>query len=149
MDNNVNNVNGRVLLVDDEEEFISTLSTRLETRNLNVTTATSGEEAVKLTDQQDFDVIILDLTMPGMDGIETLKTIKENHPEAEIIMLTGHASIATTVEAMKYGAEDYLEKPVNMSDLLTKIKAARDKHILILQRQSKEQIKDILKTRAW
>lgn len=144
-----NTFNAKVLLVDDEEEFISTLSQRLETRDLNVTTATSGQEAVKLTDKQDFDAILLDITMPGMDGIETLKQIKEKHPEAEIIMLTGHGSIASTVEAMKYGAEDYLEKPVNMPELLAKIKEARDKHVLILQRQSKEQIKDILKTKSW
>lgn len=144
-----NTFNAKVLLVDDEEEFISTLSQRLETRNLNVTTASSGQEAVELTDQQDFDAILLDITMPGMDGIETLKRIKEKHPEAEIIMLTGHGSIASTVEAMKSGAEDYLEKPVDMSELLAKIKEARDKHVLILQRQSKEQIKEILKTKFW
>lgn len=144
-----NTFNAKVLLVDDEEEFISTLSQRLETRNLNVTTATSGEQAVDLTDQQDFDAILLDITMPGMDGIETLKQIKEKHPEAEIIMLTGHGSIESTVEAMKHGAEDYLEKPVKMPELLAKIKEARDKHVLILQRQSKEQIKDILKTKSW
>lgn len=144
-----NTFNAKVLLVDDEEEFISTLSQRLETRDLNVTTASSGQEAVELTDQQDFDAILLDITMPGMDGIETLKRIKEKHPEAEIIMLTGHGSIASTVEAMKSGAEDYLEKPVDMSELLAKIKEARDKHVLILQRQSKEQIKEILKTKFW
>jgi len=144
-----NTFNAKVLLVDDEEEFISTLSQRLETRDLNVTTASSGQEAVELTDQQDFDAILLDITMPGMDGIETLKRIKEKHPEAEIIMLTGHGSIASTVEAMKSGAEDYLEKPVDMSELLAKIKEARDKHVLILQRQSKEQINEILKRKSW
>lgn len=144
-----NTFNAKVLLVDDEEEFISTLSQRLETRDLNVTTASSGQEAVELTDQQDFDAILLDITMPGMDGIETLKRIKEKHPEAEIIMLTGHGSIASTVEAMKSGAEDYLEKPVDMPELLAKIKEARDKHVLILQRQSKEQINEILKRKSW
>lgn len=144
-----NKLNTRVLLVDDEEEFITTLAARLETRNLNVTTATRGQDAVDLTDRQDFDVIILDVSMPGMDGIETLRRIKEKHPEAEIIMLTGHGTIQTTVEAMKLGAEDYIEKPVEMPALLQKIKDARDKHVLILQEQSKERIEKILKAKPW
>ncbi len=140
---------GNVLLVDDEEDFIRSLSQRLEVRGLKVTGATRGEEAIQLVDGQEFDAIVLDLSMPGMDGMETLKTIKDSHPDAEIIILTGHGTIKTSIEAMKLGAEDFLEKPVDFKELLNKIEEARNKRILILQKQSKEEIKTILKSKAW
>ncbi len=142
-------LNAKVLLVDDEEDFIHTLSQRLEVRGLKVTGATRGADAVELVDKQEFDAIVLDLAMPGMDGLETLKKIRENHPEAEIIILTGHASVKTSIEAMKLGAEDYLEKPVDMQDLLKKIEEAKHKRILVLRKQSKEEIEKILKSKAW
>ena len=145
----VEKMSARVLLVDDEEDFLESLSRRLETRGLKVTGATRGEEAVKLVDHQDFDAIILDLAMPGMDGLETLKRIREKAPESEIIMLTGHSSIKSSVEAMKLGAEDYLEKPFDINDLLEKIKEAKNKHILVLQKKSKEEIENILKAKPW
>ncbi|MBM9603048.1 response regulator [Desulfopila inferna] len=142
-------LNAKVLLVDDEEDFIHTLSQRLEVRGLKVTGATRGADAVDLVDKQEFDAIVLDLAMPGMDGLETLKKIRENHPEAEIIILTGHASVKTSIEAMKLGAEDYLEKPVDMQDLLKKIEEAKHKRILVLRKQSKKEIEKILKSKAW
>lgn len=138
-----------VLLVDDEEDFINSLSQRLEVRGLKVTGATRGEEAIELVDGQEFDAIVLDLSMPGMDGMETLKTIKANHPDAEIIILTGHGTIKTSIEAMKLGAEDFLEKPVDLKELLNKIQEARNKRIVILQKQSKDEIKNIMKSKAW
>lgn len=139
----------KVLLVDDEEEFVENLSQRLEIRGLKVTAATRGEDAVSLVDNQSFDAIVLDLAMPGMGGLETLKKIREKHPDAEIIMLTGHGSVKSSVEAMKLGAEDFLEKPVDIYDLLKKISKARDKRVLILQNQSKAEIQEILKSKAW
>lgn len=139
----------KILLVDDEEEFIATLGQRLETRNLKVMTATNGERAIEIVDSQEVDVIILDLAMPGMDGLEVLRHIKADHPEAEIIMLTGHATIESSVEAMKLGAEDFLEKPVDMKELLEKIREAKQKRVLVLQERSKAEIEKILKTRAW
>ncbi len=143
------NLNAKVLLVDDEDDFLKTLTQRLEVRGLKVTGATRGEEAIDLADKQEFDAIVIDLAMPGMDGLETLKHIKENHPEAEIIMLSGQGSIKKSTEAMKLGAEDFLEKPVDIQELLQKISEAKDKHILILQKKSKEEIENILKTKAW
>ena len=134
-------------MVDDEEEFVENLSQRLEIRGLKVTAATRGEDAVSLADNQNFDAIVLDLAMPGMGGLETLKKIREKHPDAEIIILTGHGSVKSSVEAMKLGAEDFLEKPVDINDLLEKISKARDKRILILQKQSKAEIQEILKSR--
>lgn len=145
----VEKLNAKVLLVDDEEDFLDSLSQRLETRGLKVTGATRGEDAVDMVDRQEFDAIVLDLAMPGMDGLETLKRIREKHPESEIIMLTGHASIKSSVEAMKLGAEDYLEKPFEINELLEKIKEAKNKHILVLKEKSKKEIEKILKTKSW
>lgn len=143
------NLKAKVLLVDDEDDFLKTLSQRLEVRGLKVTGATRGEEAVDLVDKQEFDAIVIDLAMPGMDGLETLKHIKESHPEAEIIMLSGQGSIKKSTEAMKLGAEDFLEKPVDIQELLKKIAEAKDKRVLILQKKSREEIEDILRNKAW
>ena len=143
------NLKAKVLLVDDEEEFLETLSQRLEVRGLKVTSANRGEEAVRLTEKQNFDAIVIDLAMPGMDGLETLKRIKQSHPDAEIIMLSGHGTVKSSIAAMKLGAEDFLEKPVDIQELLEKIDAAKSKRILILQKQSKEEIENILKNKPW
>lgn len=143
------NLNAKVLLVDDEDDFLKSLTQRLEVRGLKVTGATRGKEAVDLVDKQEFDAIVLDLAMPGMDGLETLKQIKENHPEAEIIMLSGQGSIKKSTEAMKLGAEDFLEKPVDIQELLKKIAEAKGKRILILQEKSKEEIENILRSKPW
>jgi DNA-binding NtrC family response regulator len=139
----------RVLLVDDEEEFVFTLSERLKARQLEVTAVTRGEDAIDMVDRQDFDAVILDLAMPGMDGLETLKRIKERRPATEIIMLTGHGSVKAGIQAMKLGADDFLEKPVDMTTLLSKIGEAHDKHITVLQEKSQEEIDRILKSRGW
>ncbi len=142
-------LHAKVLLVDDEEEFIKTLAHRLELRGLKVTGATRGQEAVELTDKQNFDAIVIDLAMPGMDGLETLKKIKENHPDAEIIMLSGQGTVRASIEAMKLGAEDFLEKPVDMHELLEKIDEMKTKRILVLEKQSMEEIEEILKSKPW
>jgi DNA-binding NtrC family response regulator len=139
----------KVLLVDDEEDFLSTLSERLETRGLKVTTAASGEQALAKTDKESFDLIVLDLAMPGLDGLETLKRIKAKQPEAEIIILSGQGSIKTSIEAMKAGAEDFMEKPVNITDLLDKISDAKDKRLQVLQTKSVKDIEKILKSKGW
>lgn len=144
-----NKLHAKVLLVDDEEEFIKTLSQRLEMRGLKVTAAVRGEEAVELADKQSFDAIVIDLAMPGMDGLETLKRIKENNPDAEIIMLSGQGTVKTGIKAMKLGAEDFLEKPVDMQELLKKIAAMKHKRMLFLEKKSIEEIENILKHKAW
>lgn len=123
----------KVLLVDDEIDFLSILAERLESRGLKVTAVTRGEDAVAMVENEGFDLIIVDLSMPGIDGLETLKRIKAKQPDSEIIMLTGQASIRTGIEAMKLGAEDFLQKPVNISKLMDKISEAKDKRMLVLQ----------------
>lgn len=138
-----------VLLIDDEEQFLEVLGDRLETRGLKVNTVTSGEDALTLIDDKNYDAIILDLAMPGIDGIETLKLLKEKNPDLEIIMLTGHATVQKGIEAMKLGAEDFLEKPVELSVLLERISEAKNKRILILEKKSQDAIKKIITTKAW
>ncbi|MFZ5770206.1 MAG: response regulator [Thermodesulfobacteriota bacterium] len=139
----------KVLLVDDEEEFCNMLSERLETRGLKVNAVLSGEDAVKRVEDQNFDAIILDLAMPGIDGLETLRRIKEKRPDLEILMLTGHGTVKSGIEAMKLGAEDFLEKPVDMKVLLEKISEAKHKHMLILEKKSREEVENIIKSKSW
>lgn len=114
-----------ILLVDDEIPFIEAISKRLIKRNLEVSTAFSGMEALKKLDKDStIEVVILDVKMPEMDGIETLREIKKQYPLVEVIMLTGHATVETGLEGMKLGAFDYLLKPCDMDILLEKVEEA-------------------------
>ena len=142
-------VEASVLLVDDEEQFLDALSQRLESRGLRVDTVTSGEDAVAQVEDHNFDAIIVDLAMPGIDGIETLKRIKEKRPDLEIIMLTGHATVKSGIEAMKLGADDFLEKPVELNVLLEKIGEAKHKRMLVVEKGHQEEVKKILKSKTW
>ena len=117
-----------VLLVDDEAPFVETMTKRLAKRNLEVTTALNGQEALKELDKNPkIEVVILDVKMPGMDGVETLKEIKKRHPLVEVIMLTGHATVETAIDGMKLGALDYLMKPCEMDLLMAKVAEAAAK----------------------
>ena len=111
----------RVLLVDDEKDFTETLATRLEARNLSAVTASNGDEALSILREKDVDVVILDMVMPGRTGIEVLREIKESKPLIEVILLTGHATVASAIEGMTQGAFFYLMKPVEIKTLLQKI----------------------------
>ncbi len=103
--------NPKLLLVDDEERFRTTLAKRLKEKGLEVAAVGSGQEALEEINKESFDVIILDIKMPGMDGIETLGEIKRKNPLVEVILLTGHGTIDTAIEGMRLGAYDYLMKP--------------------------------------
>jgi DNA-binding NtrC family response regulator len=139
----------KVLLIDDEEEFTKTLSERMESRGLKVDSAKSGEEALRKINEVSYDAIFLDLSMPGMDGIETLKRMLEKNPDLQVILLTGHGSIDKSVEAVKLGAKDFLEKPADINKLMEKIKEASTEKMLIVEKKAEEQIKNILKKRGW
>ncbi len=139
----------RVLLVDDEKEFVRALAKRLGARGLNVEIAGDGESAVEKVKTSDFDVIVLDLAMPGIDGLETLKRLREVNPDLQIVLLTGHGSIKSGVEAMKEGAVDFLEKPAEFSELLTKIQEASAKRMILIEKRREEQVRDILRDRGW
>jgi len=114
----------RLLLVDDEEMYLEYLSKRLINQQYDVTKCLSGEEALERIGDFDFDVVILDVLLPGMDGIETLREISKISPLTEVIMLTGHASLESGLEGMKLGAFDYLRKPYNTEELIAKINQA-------------------------
>ncbi len=138
-----------VLLVDDEADFLELLSQRLTNRGMEVITASNGVKALEEIKNRDFDIIVLDLSMPGMDGIETMKRIKTKSPQTETIMLTGHATLKSGIEAMKSGAGDFLEKPANIDLLIQKIHDAQYRKIQELEKHSQDNVKKILKKRGW
>ena len=114
-----------LLLVDDEKSFIKTVAQRLNKRGFNASTASNVQEAFDRVEVDDtLDVIIMDISMPGMDGIEALQKIKEKHPLIEIIMLTGYAAVQSAIESIKFGAFDYLLKPCELDVLISKVNAA-------------------------
>ncbi|MCD4721450.1 MAG: response regulator [Desulfobacula sp.] len=113
------------LLVDDEKPFIETLAQRLRQRGFTVDCAFSGVEALsQLENDKTIDVVVIDMKMPGLDGIETVKKLKKKHPLVEVIMLTGHSTILSAVEAIKFGAFDYLTKPCDLNHLISVAKQA-------------------------
>ncbi len=114
----------KVMLVDDEKDFLETLCKRLTKRKLDVTSANSGREAIAKIQEFPVDVVVLDVRMPGMNGIETLKEIKKIKPSVEVIMLTAHADVQVAIEGMELGAFDYLMKPMEIDDLLYKLQDA-------------------------
>jgi len=116
-----------VLLVDDEVEFLETLMKRIRKRGVRVSGVKSGDEALAFLSNTPVDVVVLDVKMPGMDGIETLRTIKKRHPLVEVIMLTGHANVEVAIQGMELSAFDYLMKPINIDDLLYKLQDASQK----------------------
>jgi DNA-binding NtrC family response regulator len=141
--------NPNILVVDDEGDFLETLMNRLRKRNIGTIGCASGEEAVRLAKQHQFDVVILDIKMPGgMDGIETLREIKRIRPEAAVILLTGHASLETSVEGMKQGAYDYLLKPIRLEDLLEKLVQALERKGSAENRAQSEEIRKLLQKRS-
>ena len=115
----------KVLIVDDEVDFVEMLSLRLNEAGEKVTPVYNGRECIEILGKIDIDVVILDIKMPGMDGIQTLKEIKKGFPLVEVIMLTGHGTTETAVEGMKLGAFDYLLKPADFRELLEKMEGAR------------------------
>ncbi len=114
----------KVLLVDDEEDFVHTLVKRLRKRKLEVGAVLSGKEAIRAVSESPPDVVVLDVKMPDMDGIETLKQIKTLKPSIEVIMLTGHANVEVAIRGMELGAFDYLMKPIEIDELLYKLQDA-------------------------
>ncbi len=138
-----------VLLVDDEVSFVETFSERLALRNLMILKAFSGEEALQVLDRnKNIEVVILDVKMPGMDGIETLAEIKKKSPLVEVMMLSGHADVASAIEGMKQGAFDYLMKPVDIDQIITKVSEAAAKKRRHEEKIIQARIKEITSRRA-
>lgn len=139
----------KVLLVDDEKDFVDTLSERMRARGMDVSSTTSAKDALKMSEEKSYDAIVLDLMMPEMDGIETLKALKEKNPDLQIILLTGQATVEKGIEAMKLGAMDLLEKPADLDTLTEKIKKAQARKMIIVEKKTEEKIKKIIGGRGW
>jgi len=114
----------KIMLVDDEERFLSTTQKLLSKKGYETQTASGGAEALEKLRTQNIHVVILDVKMPGMDGIATLREIKKQFPLTEVIMLTGHATVDSAVDGLKSGATDYLMKPADVDDLIAKAEEA-------------------------
>ncbi len=117
----------KVLLVDDEEEFVATLAERLSLRGIEAQIATEGEGALGILEKERFSVIVLDVMMPGLGGLEVLQRIQGRGIETPVILLTGHGSTKDGIEGMRYGAFDYLMKPIDIDELISKMKEAVDR----------------------
>jgi len=139
----------RVLLVDDEEQFVETLALRLEARDFAVATAFNGDQALDYLKGKDVDVVVLDVLMPGLSGIDTLREMKKIRPLTEVIMLTGHATVETAIEGMKLGAFDYLMKPTEIEELVDKITRAQRRKAEHEERIQKATIDRITRTRGF
>jgi len=130
-----------VLVVDDEQEFRELTVKRLEKRGLKVEGAESGQRALEILEHSRTDVVLLDVKMPGMDGIETLRQIRILKPLVEVVLLTGHASVDSGIEGMKLGAFDYLMKPIELEPLLEKLADAYERKRLHQEKIEQAQMK--------
>jgi DNA-binding NtrC family response regulator len=139
----------KVLLVDDEHDFVETLAERMRARGMEVSATTSPIEALKKTETENYDAIILDLMMPEMDGLEALRILKEKNPDLQVILLTGQATVEKGVEAMKLGATDLMEKPADLKALTEKIRKARARKMIIVEKKTEERIKTIIGGKGW
>jgi DNA-binding NtrC family response regulator len=139
----------KVLLVDDEKDFLEVMAERMAARGIEVSTAASATEAIRLAEKESFDAIIVDLMMPDMDGIEALKLLKKKKPETQVILLTGHATLEKGIEAMKLGAVDFMEKPADMNQLTKKIKKAHAHKMMVVEKQIEEKMKKIMGLKGW
>lgn len=139
----------KVLLIDDEVEFLEALSERMEIRGMEVTTAESAGNAVGALGSGDYDAIVLDLQMPDMNGIEMLKLIRQSHPDMQVILLTGQATLEAGIQAMKLGAMDFMEKPADIDALTDKIKKAQAKKMVIVEKKTEKKVNEILKSKGW
>jgi DNA-binding NtrC family response regulator len=138
-----------VLLVDDEAEFVEALAERLEARGLSVATAENGTAALAKAKEKAFDAVLLDMAMPGLDGIDTLKGLLAINPDLQVILLTGRATLRQAVEAMKLGAMDLLEKPADIQTLVARIESAATRRTSLDNRRVQQRVNDILHKKGW
>ncbi|MBW1936887.1 MAG: response regulator [Deltaproteobacteria bacterium] len=136
----------KILLVDDEVTFTENMAKLLNARGYRVTTANSGDEAIRMLEKENFDVVVLDLKMPGMDGLTTLKEIKKLDLFTETLILTGHGSIDSALEAVKLGAYDYLTKPCEIDELVAKIEGAWAKKDEEVKKDIEEKIQKVVES---
>nr|MBF0222454.1 response regulator [Desulfobulbaceae bacterium] len=138
-----------ILLVDDEKDFVEVLSQRLEVKGFHVEAVYSGQDALDLLSHKSYDAIVMDLSMPGMDGMEALKVIRERRPNMQIIILTGHGTLESGIEAMKRGASDFIEKPVDFDVLVNKIIVAQNKRRELIEKKHTSELMKIMTSKGW
>jgi len=139
----------RVLLVDDEVDFVDVLAERLEARDLKVFKANSGAAALELAQERTFDAIVLDMAMPGMDGLETLEGLLAINPDLQVILLTGRATLEQAAAAIRIGALDLLEKPAEIDTLVEKIELAATRRWSLEEKRIEERVADIMRKKGW
>jgi len=138
-----------VLLVDDEEDFVAALAERLEVRGLRVDTAASGEAALEKARDRVYDAVLLDMAMPGLNGLDTLRGLLAINPDLQVILLTGRATLQQGIEAMKLGALDLLEKPADIARLVSRIEDAAKRRTALDDRRVEERVRGILHQKGW
>ena len=138
-----------VLLVDDEPEFVEALAERLIARGLSVDSAADGATALQMCKAREYDAILLDMAMPGLDGLQTLRGLLEINPDQQVILLTGRATLTQGVEAMKLGALDLLEKPADIATLVARIEKAATHRSSLQDARVQERVSDILRKKGW
>lgn len=139
----------KVLLVDDEVDFVDVLADRLEARGLKVWKTHNGPDALAAARETVFDAIVLDMAMPGMNGIETLEGLLEINPDLQVILLTGKATLEQAVAAIRIGALDLLEKPAEIDDLVAKIELAATRRWSLEEKRIEEKVSDIMRKKGW
>ena len=139
----------RVLIVDDEVDFAEILSERIQARGLEADIVENGMDALKRIKERSYDAVILDLAMPELDGIETLKRLLAEQPELQVILLTGQATLEKGIQAVKLGAMEFLEKPADIESLVKKIKTAQLKKVALSEKKLDDMISEIVKKRGW
>ncbi|MFH1764307.1 MAG: response regulator [Gemmatimonadota bacterium] len=138
-----------VLLVDDEVDFVEVLSDRLEARGLSVVKAHSGEQALAAAEGKVFDAIVLDMAMPGMDGLETLEGLLNINPDLQVILLTGKATLEQAATAIRIGALDLMEKPAAIDTLVSKIEMAATRRWSLEEKRIELKVADIMRKKGW
>ena len=133
----------RLLIVDDEVKFLNSIARRLELRDFDVTKATNGQDALEIANRGSFDLVVLDLKMPGLNGKQVLEILKKEHKFLEVIILTGHGSLDSAVECTRLGAFDYLPKPYELESLLEKLQKAYEARLHKKFEADQERLKKI------
>lgn len=139
----------RVLLVDDEVDFVDVLADRLEARGLQVVKAHDGKQALEAAEERVFDAIVLDMAMPGMDGLETLEGLLKINPDLQVILLTGQATLEQAATAIRIGALDLMEKPADIGILVSKIELAATRRWAMEEKRIEEKVADIMRKKGW
>jgi DNA-binding NtrC family response regulator len=139
----------RVLLVDDEEDFAAVVAQRMRDRGFEVDVAHSGPDGIKQIQSATYDAVLLDLAMPGMGGMETMKAMLEIDKDLQIIILTGYGSVQRGVEAVKEGAADFLEKPADIDTVAGKVTEAQARRVDLFEKGLDDKMSDIMRRKGW